>query len=233
MDSLSPSALLNIGLHLSPISQQSIIECLHQISECYIDHKESTECLSLILIYYKNLFLHNLNSTELSVEDFSQAICEICDFCFEIIQADETHQSSSSTLILELFPSMVQLLSQPKGKGSFTGPSGGRGPQVILDCFFAIKWPHCYVVFLCNIVTEIWEALYPRHKVTLKVLPPRLASSPHSLTRLVLSGQEKILESFCSNLENNDLQPLAAKRSAILDDLPGMIRVCANIVHIR
>jgi hypothetical protein len=215
-----PSDLLNIGLHLPSISQQCIINCLHQIAQENIHHKESTECISLILIYYKNLFLKSLSSSTSSMEsvdDFTQALCEICHFCFEIIESEEVHQSSS-TLILELFPSMVQLLSQPSGTcksffglhGGSSGSGGGgidssrhqRGPQVILDCFFAIKWPHCYLVFLCNIVTEIWEYLYPRHRVLLKVqgtldLTPLIQPLSVSLS-LFLAGENSgsLLQQF-------------------------------------
>ena len=87
-----------------------------------------------------------------------------------------TYSQSSVTLILDLFPTMIQILANLfASNGIMSRMSGNRidfhqrGPQLMLDCFFAVQWSPCYVVFLCNIVTEIWEYLLPRHKIALKV----------------------------------------------------------------
>jgi hypothetical protein len=203
---LNPLDLLKISFHFKSISHDLILQCLHCIHSNYLPTKDSLYCLAELQLYYKNLsanlHLFSSSSSTSSSEDFDDfihQIYEIGQFCFQIIELDQSeHQQqqsslstsqSSVTLILDLFPSLIQILSnlfpsnnmttrRMLGNNRIVSDSPQRGPQLMLDCFFAVQWSPCYVVFLCNIVTEIWEYLFPRHKAVLKVtLHP--TQSPH------------------------------------------------------
>lgn len=136
--------------------------------------KDGLYCLTEIQIFYKNSSFEITTAQEF--DEFLHNLLEISQYCYELIEKDQEFQSST-TLIFELIPSIIQILSCFKGQIKTISHGNGnessryqKGPQLLLDCFFGIKWPQFYVVFLSNIVTEIWEYLSNRHKVVLKVL---------------------------------------------------------------